>query len=259
MMAQTHRGQLSGGSNDTTTVAALAILAAITVTVAHEAVGHGSVCLALGGRVTLLTTSLFRCDAPSFLIDLGGPLTSLVVASMAAGASCVTRATRPELTLYLVLVAAMAGFWEGGYLVQAVLTRHGDLYSAWNGLAGEASVWVRGVGVAVGAALYLATVVFASRMLAGTLVEPRKAARTAWVAATVATVAAASIYRGGLGDNLINTALEIGAASLPLLLIPRRANGAATARPIRRSVPVLVVAVVVWMAFALTMGRGIGG
>ncbi|WP_426034993.1 hypothetical protein [Brevundimonas sp. DC300-4] len=259
MMAQTYKRQLSGGSNDTLTVAALAVLAAITVTVAHEAVGHGSVCLAVGGRVTLLTTSLFRCDVPSFLIDLSGPFTSLAVAAVAALAATVTRETRPGLTLYLVLVAAMAGFWEGAYLVQAVLTRHGDLYSVWTGLAGEATVAVRVGGAAVGAAIYLATVVFASRMLAGTLVEPRKAARTAWAAATVATVAAALIYRGGVGENLINTMLEIGAASLPLLLIPRRANGAATARPIRRSVPVIGLAAMAWLGFALTMGLGIVG
>lgn len=249
----------SEGRNDTATVVALAALAAITVTVAHEAVGHGSVCLTVGGRVTLLTTSLFRCDVPSFWIDLGGPLSSLAVASAAAGASGFTRATRPGLTLYLVLVAALAGFWEGGYLVQAALTKEGDLYSAWTGLVGDATVAVRAGGAAVGAAMYLATVIFASRRLAEALVEPRKAARTAWVAAAVATVAAALIYRGGVGDNLVNTALAIGAASLPLLLIPRRTTGSATARPIGRSVPVISVAALVWVAFALTMGRGIGG
>lgn len=249
----------SEGGNDTATVAALAVLAAITVTVAHEAVGHGSVCLAFGGRVTLLTTSLFRCDAPSWWIDLGGPLTSLTVAGMAALASRLSRASRPALTLYLVLIAAMAGFWEGAYLVQAMLTRHGDLYFAWSGLVGEATGWVRGIGVAVGAALYVATLVFAWRMLAATVVEPRKTARIAWTAAAVATVAAALLYRGGLGDNLRDTALEIGAASLPLLLIPRRATDPATAKPIGRSRPVVGLAALAWLAFALTMGRGIVG
>jgi len=244
--------------NDTLTVVALAVLAAITVTVAHEAVGHGSVCLAVGGRVTLLTTSLFRCDAPSWWIDLGGPLTSLVVALMAATVSLATRATRTGLTLYLVLVAAMAGFWEGAYLVQAMLTRHGDLYFAWSGLVGEPGVLVLGVGVAVGAGLYLAAVVVASRTLAATVVDLRRTARIAWVAAAVATVTAALLYRGGLGDNLRDTALEIGAASLPLLLIARRPTGLSTARPITRSVPVIGLAALVWLAFALTMGRGIG-
>ena len=247
----------SEGGNDTATVAALAVLAAITVTVAHEAVGHGSVCLAIGGRVTLLTTSLFRCDVPSWWTDLGGPLTSLTVAAMAALASRVTRTNRPGLTLYLVLVAAMAGFWEGAYLVQAMLTRHGDLYFAWSGLAGEPADWARGLGVAGGAALYLAAVVFAARMLAS-LVEPRRTARIAWGAAVVATVTAALLYRGGFGDNLRDTALEIGAASLPLLLVAPRPTGVATARPIGRSLFVVGAAAVVWLAFALTMGRGIG-
>ena len=248
-----------GGGNDTATVVALAVLAAVMVTVAHEAVGHGSVCLAVGGRVTLLTTSLFRCDVPSFWIDLGGPLTSLAVAATAALVSRITRESRPGLTLYLVLVAVMSGFWEGAYLVQAMLTRHGDLYFALNGLVGPPGGWTRGVGVAVGAALYLATAGFGARMLATHVIEAGRTARVGWVAATVATVAAALLYRAGPGDNLTNTALEIGAASLPLLLIPRRANASAATRPIGRSAPVIGLAVVVWLAFALTMGRGIGG
>lgn len=252
----------SGGRNDTPTVAALAVLAAVTVTVAHEAVGHGSVCLALGGQVTLLTTSLFRCDVPSFLIDLGGPLTNLGLALAAALASRATGPARPGLTLYLVLIAAMGAFWDGGYLVQAMLTGQGDLYFAWAGLIGEPSGLVRGVGAALGAAIYLAGVGFASRSLSR-LAHPaqaRRTARIAWLAATVATVAAALLYRGGPGAGLRDAFMEIGAASLPLLLIPLASAPRApvTARSISRNPVVIGMAVVLFAAFALTMGRGLG-
>ncbi|WP_309629117.1 hypothetical protein [Brevundimonas sp.] len=249
------------------TVAALAVLAAVTVTVAHESVGHGSVCLALGGRVTLLTTSLFRCDVPSFLIDLGGPLTNLGLALVAALASRVTGPGRPAVTLYLVLIAAMGAFWDGGYLVQAMLTRDGDLYFAWAGLIGEPSGLVRGVGALVGAAIYLAGVGFASRGLSR-LAEPaeaRRTARIAWLAATVATVGAALLYRGGPGAGLLDAFMEIGAASLPLLLMPltlpllTTPRAPVTARSIRRNPAIIGMAVVLFAAFALTMGRGLGG
>ncbi|MBU1345972.1 MAG: hypothetical protein KKA16_03355 [Alphaproteobacteria bacterium] len=244
-------------ANDAATIAAIGALAAVMVTVAHEALGHGSVCAAVGGDVTLLTTSLFGCSEPSFLIDLGGPLTSLAVALAAGLASRAVGAGRPGLILFLTLVASMAAFWEGGYLVQAMLTEHGDLYFAWSGLVGEASILVRGAGVVIGVDIYVAGLVFASRSLAR-LAEPRWVARTAWMAATVATVAAALLYRGGLGDNLRDTFLAIGVASLPLLVIAPRISGAVTARPIRRHQPVIGAVALVWLAFALTMGRGLG-
>jgi hypothetical protein len=255
---------VSGRGNDGATVAALGVLAAITVTVAHEAVGHGGACLAAGGRVVLLTSSIFRCDVSSFLIDLGGPATSLAFALVAALCSRVASPGRPELGLYLVLVAAMAAFWEGGYLVQAMLVRHGDLYFAWSGLIGEPSGLIRGAGAALGVIIYLAGVAGASLGLSA-LAEPaeaRRAGRIAWLAATVATVSAALLYRGGPGDGLRDALMEIGVASLPLLAMPLIPASAARARGPAGSLPrrpaVIGMAFLLFVGFALSMGRGLG-
>lgn len=59
--------------SDQLTVAALGLLAMCLVTFAHEAVGHGGVCLLLGGHIRLLTSSVFRCDISSRWVDAGGP------------------------------------------------------------------------------------------------------------------------------------------------------------------------------------------
>lgn len=245
--------------NDALTVGAVAMLAALTVTVSHEALGHGGVCLAIGGRVTLLTSSLFRCSAPSGLIDLGGPLFNLAVGLAALAASRVVEAGRPVLKLFLILVAAFAVFWEGGYLIKAMLLAEGDLYFAWANLVGPPSMLVRGVGAAAGLALWLGGVVFATRSLsslAGTD-GARRMGRVVWLAATAATVAAALFYRGGLGPNLRDTFLEIGAASIPLLLIRGRVVDAQPA-PISRNRGVVLLAALVWVAFVLTQARGLG-
>lgn len=247
---------------DAATIAAIGVLAAIGVTTAHEALGHGSACLALGGRVTLVTSSLFRCDARSYLIDLWGPLTSLGIGLAAAMASKIVGGERPEAKLFLILVSAFAGFWEGGYLAQAMLTRHGDLYFAWAGLVGEPSGVVRGAGIMAGVAIYLATVAFVARSLSSLARGPeaRRTARIAWVSATLATVGAALLYRGGLDGNLRNAFLELSGASLPLLLIPiRQLNGVASAGPIVRSPAIIGVAAVGLLAFTLTIGRGVVG
>lgn len=246
---------------DALTIAAIAVLAALTVTVSHEAVGHGGVCLAIGGRVTLLTSSLFRCDTPSDLIDLGGPLFNLVVGLAAFLTSGIVGSRRPGLKLFLILVAAFVAFWEGGYLMKAMLFAEGDLYFAWTYLVGPPNALVRGVGAAAGLALWLAAVVFVNQGLSSLAGADgaRRLGRIAWLAATGATVAAALFYRGGPGPNLRDAFLEIGAASLPLLLIRGRAVGEATPAVIGRNRDLVLLAAVVWVAFSLTQGRGLVG
>ena len=246
--------------NDALTVGAVGVLAALTVTVSHEAIGHGGVCLAIGGRVTLLTSSLFHCSAPSGLIDLGGPLFNLAVGLAALAASRIVGVGRPVLKLFLILVAAFVAFWEGGYLVKAMLMAEGDLYFAWANLVGPPNALVRGVGAAAGLALYAAGVIFVDRglsSLAGAA-GARRLARIVWLAATAGTVAAALFYSGGPGPNLRDAFLEIGAASLPLLLIRGRTVTDETAAPIVRNRGVVLLAALVWVAFVLTQGRGLG-
>lgn len=243
---------------DALAIAAIAVLAALTVTVSHEALGHGGVCLAIGGRVTLLTSSLFRCSAPSGLIDLGGTLFNLAVGLAAAAASRVVGPGRPALKLFLILVAAFVAFWEGSYLVKAMLMAEGDSYFAWANLVGPPTSLVRGVGAAAGLALYVAGVIFVDRGLSSLAgASARRMARIAWLAATAGTVAAALFYRGGPGPNLRDAFLEIGGASIPLLLIRGRAVDDATPAPISRNRGVVLLAALVWVAFVLTQGRGL--
>lgn len=244
---------------DALTAGAIAVLAALTVTVSHEAIGHGGVCLAIGGRVTLLTSSLFQCSVPSGLIDLGGPLTNLAVGLAALAASRVVGAGRRALKLFLILIAAFVAFWEGGYLIKAMLLADGDLYFAWANLVGPPHMLVRGAGAAAGLALWLGAGVFANRSLSALAGEgARRLGRIAWLAATAATVAAALFYRGGPGPNLRDAFLEIGAASLPLLLIRGRAGDETTPAPIIRRWGVVLLAIAAWIAFVLTQGRGLG-
>lgn len=243
--------------HDAPTVAAIAAIAALAVIVNHEALGHGSVCLAVGGQVTLLSSSLFRCSAPSALIDIGGPSLSLTLGLVALIARQTLAAHRTDLKLGLLLVATFAGFWEGGYLVEAMATRKGDLYGAGTAFIGEPSLWWRGVGGLAGAALYAVTWRLTAQGLAS-MGEGRRLGRIAWIAATAATVLTASVYRGGWGENLVNAFLEIGLASLPLLLLMQDGTHPGPGRSIRPRPSVWIGAVVIAIAFAATLGWGIG-
>jgi hypothetical protein len=56
----------------------IGLLAMCAVTFDHEAMGHGGACLALHGRILTLSSSVFRCDIPSPMIDSAGPTVNIL-------------------------------------------------------------------------------------------------------------------------------------------------------------------------------------
>src|SRR5450755_2986394 len=59
-------------------------MAMCLVTFDHEALGHGGMCLALGGHIRILTSSIFRCDIRSVWIDPAGPFCNCLVGAALA-------------------------------------------------------------------------------------------------------------------------------------------------------------------------------
>ena len=74
---------MSRTQDDVPTIVVVALAAMVVATVAHEVIGHGSVCLAIGGHVTELTSIYFQCSARSTWIAAGGPLGNLGAAALA--------------------------------------------------------------------------------------------------------------------------------------------------------------------------------
>jgi len=254
----------SSSSRDSlATIAAIALIAMCVVSFDHEALGHGGACLALGGRVELLTVSLFRCDQASPIIDVAGPLTNLLLGGLALGLSTRVPLARAGLRLFLILVAAFSLFWEGGYLVQTMLLRNGDAYFAARDLLGEEPWWRLALG-ALGVAIYGGALVATSRGLRALwpdLVGARRVARTAWLAAVLGVAVAALLYQGaGASRGLHDALTEIGLASAPLLLIPRGPSVATSGMAARLTLrpAILVLAAAVFALFAATQGRGLG-
>ena len=249
--------------DDIATVAALGVIASCVVAFGHEALGHGGACLALGGRVLLLTSSLFRCDIASPLIDLAGPLTNFTIGALAFVAGAALPRRFAAFRLLLLLVGVFAWFWEGGYLVQAMALKSGDSYFAARDMA-PASLRpaIRIAGAALGALVYLAAIRAAA---AGLLRlrpqrgEARRLARTAWLAASLAAFAAAALYRGEGWGDLHDAVFEIAVASAPLLIVPRRSIAGEAAPPIGRSGTAIASAIIVFAAFAFLLGRGVVG
>lgn len=249
--------------DDPWTVAALAVAAMIVVTLAHEAVGHGSACWAAGGHVLVITSTVFRCTARSPWIALAGPLANLLVAAGAAGMLRLVSPGALRLRLHLVMIAGLGAFWEAGYVIEAMRSRHGDLYSVAEALIADPGIAVRVPCALLGAGLYAVVVPWLSRELSRLRADPRRARRNArlcWFAASSAAAIAALACSRDRGPAVRDALLEIGAASWPLLTVPRRAPAAALrpATPRIASDPWLVAAVAALYAlFVAGPGRGL--
>jgi hypothetical protein len=245
--------------DDVPTLAAIAILGMMISTVAHEAVGHGGMCLATGGQITRLTSVYFHCSPQTTLDTIGGPLGNLAAGVIALFACRFVPARFARTRLLLIFVTAFSLFWEGGYLMHAMLKRDGDWFFAARDVLGEAGEtgWRIGGGV-LGLLLDVACVTITARALrpyANGEGRAQRIARWVWLIAAATSVAAAGVYPDR--DALKQAALEIGGASLPLLILAPKAGRETAAPQMTRSWPWIAAAVVLFAVFVWTMGRGI--
>lgn len=251
----------TAAKNDWPTVAAIGLLAMCVVTVDHEALGHGGACVALHGRILALSSSVFRCDRYSGLIDAAGPASNMLFGLIALALRSVVPLRAVKVRLFLVLITAFSFFWEGGYLIHAMHRQDGDLYSFAHWWLGTVTVWQRWLGAALGLALYLVTVRLTAWALLALWPEAKTArfvARTVWLSATIGAALAALAYTGAVEGDLRDAVLEIGVASFPLLFIPRRSRQSSdSVAAIARSYPVIMLAVVIYAAFVATLGCGL--
>ena len=248
-------------SNDWYTVAAISLMALCLVTFDHEALGHGGMCLALGGHIRVLTSSIFRCDIRSMWIAPAGPFGNLLGGTLALLFVPLVPHRSTNVRLFLIFVAGLAFFWEAGYLIAAMRGRDGDLYFAAQDFLGEPSLWWRITGVVAGVGLYVLSARWASRALSALWPDAalaRRVARTAWVTASIGAILAA--VASGDGWAALKAALEIGAGTFPWLLIPRQSRTQADpAAPlcIERSRTIIAVSLIVFAVFVATLGRGL--
>ncbi len=154
------------------TLVAVACAAFLVADVAHEGLGHGGACLALGGHVNLLSTTYEDCSIRGRLIDGAGPMTGIVFAVLAGAWLWFAPPRGPNARIFLSLVVAFAGFWNVGYMIKSGLLDSGDWAFVIAGLR-PAMAWHAGLTV-LGIALYALTM----RIFA-TLAETRLASRDA--------------------------------------------------------------------------------
>ena len=107
-------------------LAALGVLAYVAETLVHEAVGHGGVCLASGGALTLLAPLYMRCSVVTAAMIVAGPAANAVT-----GLLCLIALQAPSLRngafrFFLWLSFVFNWLVAAGYLLVGSATGFGD-------------------------------------------------------------------------------------------------------------------------------------
>jgi hypothetical protein len=210
-------------------IAAVAALLAVACAaygvadVAHEGLGHGGACLALGGKLIVLSTTFEDCSIHARLIDGAGPVAGIIVALLAWIWLRFAPPRLPASRVFLCLIFAFAIFWNVGYMVKSGLLDQGDWAFVIAGLEPSA-VWHAGLTI-LGVGLYVA----AMRMLSAAIVRnlpagggvgqrPLAFTLTAYLAAGLLSAAAALFDPRG-ASTILSDALPSSLGSIGLVWV----------------------------------------
>lgn len=257
---------MDASADDVTTLISIGAIAAVLAMIAHETLGHGAGCVAVGGHVTLLTSIWFRCLGATWFTDIAGPLGNIaaVVAVMLAWRAWPrwSGGTR----VFLVLFAGINLFWFIGQLLYSAALDVDDLAlvaRAW----GWPPLW-RAVAIVAGVVAYACGVRAMTRLVralaAAGDVEGvlRRRVGIAYAAAAACAVLMGLLWARDPWGSAFTGFLAVGAAPVGLwratLAAERTAAGAARGERVARSAAWIVAGVVVCIAFAWLQARGIG-
>ena len=129
---------------DLLTIGAIAIVATVIANFIHEGLGHGSICVATGGRPLVLSTVHFECSADTRLVAAGGTLANLIVGTLSWGAARAVKQSAPWRYFFWLLMTLNL-FGAGGYFLFSGIGNIGDWAAV---VAGWQPAWAWRVGLA---------------------------------------------------------------------------------------------------------------
>lgn len=236
------------------TLAAIAALAFMAACAAHEAVGHGGICVALGGQITVLTSVYFHCSKAGVLTEAAGPLMNFVVGVVCWAA---LRRALPSLSvhwrLFLVLTMAFNLLWGAMYMLSSVVTNTGDWAFALRDLGLQPGWLWRCLTGALGMCLY-----YCFLLLVASYLPPRVPLLVPYLSAGAVCCLAALFFDGPKLPAVAESVGESFGNAVGLLLIAYRDSRRAGSPPAVVSVSPgwLIASALVTLLFFATLGRG---
>ncbi len=256
---ETHR-------DDTLTICAISVLAAIVSNVLHEGVGHGLIDLLTGAKSGLLTTVAWSSSTNSRLVQAGGTLANLAAALIFWIALRSARSRSIAIRYFLLLATAFNLFTGTGYFLFSGATNFGDWADVISGMHPH---WLlRLLLVIVGIISYYVSVVAIGIGLVRYVGVPRshqERLRKLTMVPYISVVVLASICAllNPLGIQLLwQSALPATAGGQSGLLwlqyyISRRIEPRQTASPLHRNYIWISSAVIIGILYTFILGRGV--
>jgi hypothetical protein len=240
------------------TVVAVGVFAATLAALAHETLGHGIGCIAVGGHITLLTSIWFRCQGATSLTDAGGGIASVLFGAFALAVPP-NRISSPAAYLTLLMFGVTSLFWFAGQLITHAAFNRDD----WHFIALRMHwpwIW-RPVMVLIGIAAYASVMRWTRVRLRDAAAPGPRAIWLAYLASAGSAALAGLMWPPEPVRSAVEGLLTLGVAPLGLLVVARLANRGqkpAGGRAITRSWPLIALSFATFAVFALVQGRGLG-
>ena len=238
------------------TVLAAGLLAATLAAICHETVGHGLGCIAAGGEIQLLTSIWFRCHGATSLTDAGGAISGLVFGGLVL-ALPMRRVGNSAMRLTLFMFGAISLLWVAAQLIAHPALDRDD----WHFIAMRRQwpvVW-RPLLAAVGVLSYVAIVRWIALLLRDPAAPSARATYLAYAAAAISSMLAGWMWAPLPARSALEGLLTLGVAPIGLLFAAARINtDHSGGAPIAKSWLFVATSLLVFAAFALIQGRGLG-
>jgi hypothetical protein len=251
--------------DDSFTVCAISVLAAMIADILHEAIGHAGLAMLLGAQAGVLSTVAWSSTFESRLVAAGGTLVNL--ASGAIFYLLLRRAKHASASMRYFLLLCMAfNLFDGtGYFFFSGVTNFGDWAQV---IANSHPHWLWRTGlVVVGIAAYYGAVVLLGttfvRDLGIVANDPRLTRLSVLPYLSAVVLVTASGLFNPIGIRLVFlSALPATAGAYCGLLwfryyIPSSVTPTTGAEILRRSYAWISVAAILSWAFTIVLGRGI--
>jgi hypothetical protein len=129
---------------DLWTIVAISVAATAIADFIHEGLGHGGMCVAIGGRPLVLSTVHFECSPDTRLVAAGGTLANLIFGAMSwAAARAVKRSASWRYFFWVLMTFNL--FAAGGYFMFSGIGNIGDWAEV---VAGSQAAWLWRAGLA---------------------------------------------------------------------------------------------------------------
>jgi hypothetical protein len=247
------------------TLIAIGTISYVIADIAHEAIGHGGVCLLTGGKIALLTSVYFRSEVHSFITDTFGPLANLVTGLLIWTHLRKVNYSKIYFQLLLLHTMTFNFFWFSWQCLYTGITNKGDFAFDIKGTT-ELLSW-RILLIIIGILSYSSSfylIVKISQKILNPLKNniSRKQLRQLflipYLAAGVSALFAVSFFH----PQTFNTFLEafVFPMFFPMLLIPgylKNFNQVINEPFLDdQQIKIIISGLIIFVVFCLTMGRG---